>query len=459
MAERTMNARQMEVLGWLVAGCPDGVMIGVSHKTTAVALQNRRLATVSKRKGVWKAEPTDAGRYFVEHGEYPAGHWSATAESAFVPFTPATHTRPTREPKVTGLRPADQLMADLAAGGGEIKIPANEIGYWENLILSATRHKKVPDGKRLKIAMGADRYERLIRLEHRPDWMTVELDPIQVADALRGPHPAVVALRDDKQRLQMKRGVRARALRILDAIAQAAAARGYAVAAPKAEQGYRHAKGHLVITIGKHPNTIVMDELNDRVSHEPTRQELERKARYSWSTIPKYDYLPSGRLRIKLDRGWHVRQESFSDTKTINLEDRLPHVLQELELRAAADEARERERELERDARKRQWEQIHDEAVVQAREHHRAGVLLAQVEGWHEAHRLDAYLNAMEARVTRLGSGDRKAAEEWMAWAQNYRQRIDPLSRELCLPPDPQFSAEVIAPFMRGLSPYGPPAG
>jgi hypothetical protein len=63
----------LEVLKWIVAGCPDGVMTGTTHKVTAVALQGRRLAKVAKRRGVWRAEPTEAGRFFVEHGSYPAG--------------------------------------------------------------------------------------------------------------------------------------------------------------------------------------------------------------------------------------------------------------------------------------------------------------------------------------------------------------------------------------------------
>ncbi|MEU5552841.1 helix-turn-helix domain-containing protein [Micromonospora sp. NPDC047793] len=43
-------------------------MVGFTYKTTAIALQNRRLVAVSKKGGVWRAEPTDAGRYYAEHG-------------------------------------------------------------------------------------------------------------------------------------------------------------------------------------------------------------------------------------------------------------------------------------------------------------------------------------------------------------------------------------------------------
>ena len=156
MGERTVNARQLEVLEWIVAGCPGGVMTGVTFKTTAVALQNRRLATVTKRRGVWRAVPTEAGRFFVKHGAYPAGHWSATSEPAprpATPATPATLATPAtpatpaipavpgggRERRATGLRPVDQMMADLAAAGGQLEVAAEWGGYWENLAASATR--------------------------------------------------------------------------------------------------------------------------------------------------------------------------------------------------------------------------------------------------------------------------------------------------------------------------------
>jgi hypothetical protein len=266
----------------------------------------------------------------------------------------------------------------------------------------------------------------------------------------------VQALRDGKDRLPMKREVRARALRILDAIAKTATARGYTVTATKPESGYRYAKGHLMVTVGRHSNTMIIDELNDRVSHEPTQQELRDKERYSWTHIPTHDRVPSGRLRIKFDRGWHVRQDSFSDTKTVNLEDRLPQLLQELELRAVEEEERELARERERQERKRQWERVHDAAIVRAREHHRAQVLAAQVDRWHEAQRLDAYLDAMETRVAGLEPEARQTAQAWLGWARQFRQQPDPLGQPLHLPTDPEFKADVIAPFMRGLSPYGP---
>lgn len=465
VAERTVNDWQMTVLKWICDGCPAGVMTGTTHKTTAIALQGRRLATVSKKGGVWRAEPTDAGRYFVKHGAYPDGHWAASApepqeQGAQHHPRPCPRLRTPRPgPKVGALRPTDQMIVDLIGAGGEITVPVptGKPGHWEGLVSAATRHGKVPDGKLLTIRRGKTWNDRILRLEDPPEWMTVELEPIRVADQLRSPHPVVKALRDDRERLVLKRETRSRALRILDALAKAARAHGYSVAQPTTESGYRHPKGYLKITINGHPNTVDLDELNDRVPHEPTATELREKERHSWKRIPDYDYLPSGRLRLTMLRESAVRQDAFCDTKTINLEDRLPAVLQELELRAAAAEERAQRQERERLERQRQWERVRDEAVVEAREHHRGKVLLRQIERWQQANEIDAYLEAMSSRVDTLPEGDEKAAAgEWLAWARQYRSHIDPLAQPLALPKDPDFTAEVIKPFMGGLSPYGP---
>lgn len=458
MGERTLNARQLQVMEWILAGCPDGVMTGTTHKVTAVALQSRRLVKVSRRGGVWRAEPTEAGRFFVEHGAYPAGHWAGGTRPAPRPAASAAMPKTVGERKVTGLRPVDQMMADLAEAGGELRVAAEAGSYWENLATSATHHGKVPQGKTLKITRGKDWSERIIRLEDAPVLMTLEVKPISVAASLRSPHPVVRALRDDKDQLPITGRVRWRALRILDAVAEAAAARGYRVTAPKAKPGSRRPKGHLVLTIGRHPNTLILDQLDDRVPHQPTKHELERRGRYSWATIPTHDLVPSDRLRIRLERGWKVRRDVFADTKTITVEDRLPQLLQELELRAAVAEDQAQRREREAEERKRRWQQVREDAIVHAREHHRAKVLMDQVERWHEGKRLGAYLDAMQTRVAALDSAEQQEAEKWLAWARQHRDRIDPLRRALWLPTDPEFGPEVIAPFMRGWSPHGPTA-
>jgi hypothetical protein len=76
-----------------------------------------------------------------------------------------------------------------------------------------------------------------------------------------------------------------------------------------------------------------------------------------------------------------------------------------------------------------------------------------------QACRLGAYLDAMARRVEAWDGDERAAAEEWLVWSRPYSGHgLDPLSQPLRIPDDPEFTADVLAPFMQGLSPHGPPS-
>lgn len=431
-------------------------MTGTTFKTTALALQNRRLVTVSRKGGVWKAAATDAGRYFVANGSYPDGHWTV-ATNGRVGALPskAPEREPKRERPVSGLRPVDQMLADIAAAGGTLQV-TDGAGYYEGLVASATRYGKVPDGKILQIVSGRRFGEKTLRLADQPAWMTAELAPMPVGDRLLKPHPAVVTLRDDRDhRLRFKRLVRQRALLLLNALAKAASERGYTVTCPSWDRHQRKAPADLLIHIHGHPHALHVAEDTDKMPHEATAQELRNHERWH-SRIPKYDKVPSGRLIVTINGGIPVRQSAFADTKTINLGDRLPVLLQELELRAADSEQRRLQAEQEAAERRRRWEQIRADAVVALREHHRAVLLTEQADQWRQARALTEYVEAMATHIASLDGEEKTNADEWLTWAREHLAACDPLSRPLAIPPEPQVTPEALKPFMKGHSPYEP---
>jgi hypothetical protein len=82
----------------------------------------------------------------------------------------------------------------------------------------------------------------------------------------------------------------------------------------EAESCYQCANGHLAVIVRRHSSKVLIDELNDRVLHEPTQQELRDQKRYSWTRIPTHDQVQSGWLRINFDPGGHVRQVHSATT-------------------------------------------------------------------------------------------------------------------------------------------------
>jgi hypothetical protein len=254
-----------------------------------------------------------------------------------------------RREKVKRLPVTEQLVADVIAAGGTLRIDTTgDRTNWEHRAQSAMRFGKVPKGKLLVVERGTSWNERVIRLKDPPAWMTAPLEPIEIPAALRKPHRVVAELRDDRTRLPLTTSVRGRALRLLQALVSAPEARGYAVRSselqPWASRPWNLEPGHLVVVCKEFQVGVSMKQQVDRTDHTPTAYELRRAERDSWYRIPKYDHSPSERLSLSLSGGRQHRQSVWNDTATTDIESRLPHVVQELELRAAAAEEERIER-------------------------------------------------------------------------------------------------------------------
>ena len=97
--------------------------------------------------------------------------------------------------------------------------------------------------------------------------------------------------------------------------------------------------------------------------HDPTSVEQAKAASDNWFRIPKYDVTPSKRLSIHLSGGYEHRQSKWTDSATRSLEELLPQILQEIELRADAAEAARLAAIAEAEERRRQWERAMDDAT------------------------------------------------------------------------------------------------
>ncbi|MEU1548964.1 hypothetical protein [Nocardia sp. NPDC005745] len=346
-------------------------MTGHTYKTTANALEWRGLVSVSKKGGVWRAEATDAGRYYLEHEDYPGGHWDKkpsmaravrpsaalvkrnrssgpTASPQPQKERPAS-TEPRKAKPPPRLRPVDQLIADLVQAGGvlQVKRSAREGPDYERLVATAIRYGKVPDGKLLVIEDGNYCDETfVIKFADPPAWMTVVLEPVHVPDGPTKWDPAVTRIRDSENRLQMKRPVRMRALRILNMLAVTAEAKGYKVATGAAAQrrgysGRAEIAGDLRISI---------------LDPDP-----EIRSRAQWAAHPHDHQRPSLR-----QSGWTYKDDTVID---------LAQVMQELELRAADAEEARLAAERKAAEEKRQWEAAMAAAKAARAEACRAEVL------------------------------------------------------------------------------------
>lgn len=448
MALRTVNEKQLQVLQWIADGCPDGVMEGYAYKTTAAALKSRKLVKVSRKSGKWSATVTSAGAFFLEHHRYPEGHWPES--------TTAYPRSPFPAPKgdlVVGLSPVDQLIQDITDAGGRLEVTTHSRDYWRNLANSAVRFGKAPAGHILKVESGKDWHTTIITAEPLPEWVPTVATDIPVPATTRSLHPTVRELDKTNRRLPSKKPTRQRALRILDAIVAEAERRGYT---PQIIPTTGYGSDTLAIVIHGHAIGVSLDEQTDATPHIPTKTERRDADRYSWTRTPEYDYTSSGRLTIRITTGTLVTQDKFGDGKKQHLETRLGAVLHEIELRAAAAQHQQEEQVRREREHKERWQRAYDHAIKAARHEHRVSTLLKQQEAWRRARDLTDYLDTLEQHTRTLTDTDQDTALEWITWARQTADTLNPLNQPLGIPEDPDFSSKDLEPYMRGFPPYPP---
>jgi hypothetical protein len=456
-----LSTAQVELLRWVKGGCSDGVYEGYAHRVSAAALQSRGLVKVSGHGPLWRVELTARGAAVLEV-EPEAGQ--------AMPAAPAkVALRQVARPKT--LSKTDQLIADLVAAGGVLRVP-----YWRRegepdyrqRVLAAQRFGKVPSGKRL--VLGDVRGGELeIRLEDALPGSDIDVRPVPVPARLTKPHPVAGCYRDDSDYHQVSRALLPRSVRTVHSIAVEADRRGHGVAYPRravrefsARDSAKEPVAHLLVTVGNHTYSLNVSEekvLLRGVAEERKRQQERYRQQFPLygrhERVKSYDADGTGQLSIALIGAGGSREGraiTWSDRKTWRLEDKLPELLQELELRSIEDDHRAAEEKRKADERQRQWETQIAGARERVREAQRANVLRAQIVARQEAKAMSAYLAELEA-----AHGGNPASSDWIDWIREFIARTDPLRSPPTMPPEREISPEELKPFLpTGVSSYGP---
>lgn len=457
MAQRkTLTEGQVAVLRWIGDGCPEGAMADeISARISAGALRNRGLVRTSGRGATWKAKITPAGSDYLKQVDGPN---PPIPRQANVPVT-------------------RQLVDDVIAAGGSLKVPRkrwNEPGIdYERRVQLAESYGNVPAGSRLFVKHVSPE-ESLIELVGGANLDTASrqpaaaLKPVAVPARLRKYHRVACEFRDRTNLHEVSRKALPRLLRIVHALATEAERSGHQVACVEArEDSYGRSDwkpahdGQLVFTINGHALRVRIWEKGVGL-RGPYEQQLKRWKDDREQPVrlmqflerPKpYDSGATGQLNIEALAGSYGRQKSWGDRSRWSLEDRLPHLLHELELQAIEAEERRLAREREEEERQRQWEAAMEQAKQRLIEDHRLEILRSRVRAWQEAEAIRAYCDAVEARHgTDVIAGDPEAAQ-WLALARTHADHAQQLPK---MPPDPDPTPESLKPYLGRWSPYGP---
>ena len=343
--------------------------------------------------------------------------------------------------------------------------PAPVRAAWRRAIFAAMQRQLVPDGYQLR-HHGRDRGDLVIELQRINPAVQVAPRrlPVTVPDNLDSDDPLVRALQARPAFVLMSPDVRLRALRLVQGLAVAAVGRGYVVDMPSGDEpGVR-------ITVGPVSAVVVLSEEYDMVDYLPDGDELDGPKVYAWQRIaPERRQVPSGRLVLELpdDYRFHGRRRRLADRQRWRLDDKLGHVLAELEHRAAVQTQTVAAARRAAVDRSRAWEAAMTVARAAYTDAHYELALRRQVDDWQRARAARAYVAALIAALTDgngPGPADPAASAApgsgWSWWIDRvllYADGIDPLLPMPQLPtPPPEPEAEQLKPFLDGWSPYGP---
>lgn len=218
ISQQPLNPSQLDVLHWVGEGCPDGRWTGHSYKTTAIALSSRRLITISKKGGIWRAELLPSGRFYLDNDAYPEGHWTAGGRS-LRPTEPAAPTIAPRKPaqrrprvslvkrslpsateiQTRGLSPTRQLLKDVADAGGMLERDVtDDPARYSHLVGVINGRKMLPDNEQLLMVQGKTSHHLRFRLSTASDWQTRQPIDVVAADRIGRWHSVVADLRSDE---------------------------------------------------------------------------------------------------------------------------------------------------------------------------------------------------------------------------------------------------------------------
>lgn len=218
-----------------------------------------------------------------------------------------------------------------------------------------------------------------------------------------------------------------RAMCILDALIKALDSRGYPTSIRK--------NGDTVSTsvrIAEQDVAIKLTEHVDRIE----RKDEKRKASM-WS-LPQYDWLPTGRLTLRIDQGWgDGTRQSWSDGKQQRLENCLNQLV--VGLVVVAEQLRSKRLEWAEQERQRRTAEEH--RILEKRRQEDEAARIRAIENaiaqWRTSRDVRVFVLEVRQSLTQQGEVS-EAMTQWLEWADDFADRIDPLLPAPSVPIDPE---------------------
>jgi hypothetical protein len=225
----------------------------------------------------------------------------------------------------------------------------------------------------------------------------------------------------------ISRGLRSRAINVLELVAAGAEEQGLAVSLLEGRFG----TSNLGLALGDHSYEV---HLREATSYAPTK-------------MGGLANVHNGSLELRLRGPGLIVSNSRSeglrwrDQRRSNLESKVPLLLAAIEkAKPAADEEARRwaRAQVERKALQVERENAQRRATEESR---REALLLDMHARWTRARDLRGLAKELRDRASALYGDERREAEEWLEWVDAYIGRIDPVNQPITSPKDKGWAA------------------
>jgi hypothetical protein len=318
----------------------------------------------------------------------------------------------------------EQLMRD---GRYVVLDPdSRERAMYRRAIHRIITERALPDGHVLRHT-GRDTGDLVIRLEQSAPRTTNSLEPdlITVAKHIDQFRLEVQSYADEG-RLAVSASTLDRALRILQAIGDECASRGWSLTPPR--------PGHRWLVIAATEREFSFSLAEEFVDREVPDESYASQVKYDWQRVPlRVKKVGSGRLVLRLEqdscRSHGERRRSWGDRRNRSLDYRLGEVFAEMAKHdaAAGEQRRRREEDLMR--RQQAWDAAFAQAKSAYIDHFNRRRVRDQATDYAASQRLVDY--GLALRIKSAASHDeevRATMRDWASWADDAAADINPLN-------------------------------
>jgi hypothetical protein len=214
-----------------------------------------------------------------------------------------------------------------------------------------------------------------------------------------------------------------RALRILDAFFVALEGRGMQIVWPNEENASLH------IVCESESIGFALDEILNRKGHTPTEQEAARHKRDYWWSPPKWDYQPTGLLRISLLSSETTgARRTWSERKERSLETQLGAVVVGISTLVESVKKVKAERQRWHDEFEAEQKRRREEAERQREFARRGEVISKAAQALHLSQLVRHLAVCLENSVqsNKLDNASVTRMRELLKWCSEYANEIDP---------------------------------